>query len=163
MILMGANQFWGPMERVGPEIRDFYESWKGNEQSKCHLSPRKLRFSGPTPSNGPNNGFAPIKIVKFKCHKKKKWYVGNFIYMRFAAVVFCIVYCMLWVLCVFFHQDKMNSLCLASHPNLPHQDIVNSLRPGKGWRDRVGGLSLPAPHPPPSPFVQNNLEINGNI
>ncbi len=50
----------------------------------------------------------------------------------------------------------MNSLCLASHPYLPHRDIVNSLHPGKGWRDRVGGLSLPAPHPPPSPFVQNN-------
>jgi hypothetical protein len=23
-----------------------------------------LRFSGPTPSNGPSNGFAPIKIIK---------------------------------------------------------------------------------------------------
>jgi hypothetical protein len=40
------------------------------------------------PSNGPSNGFAPIKIIKSKCHiKQKVWYIGNFMYMSFAAAV----------------------------------------------------------------------------
>jgi hypothetical protein len=35
------------------------------------ISRAKSRFSGPTPSNGPSNGFAPIKIIKSKRHIKK--------------------------------------------------------------------------------------------
>jgi hypothetical protein len=35
-----------------------------HERSECHLGLKKLRFSGPTPSNGPSNGFALIKIIK---------------------------------------------------------------------------------------------------
>jgi hypothetical protein len=42
MILMGANPLLGPMEGVGPE---------------------NLGISASTPSNGPSNGFARIKII----------------------------------------------------------------------------------------------------
>jgi hypothetical protein len=31
----------------------------------------------------------------------KNRYIGNFMNMRFAAAIFCILYCMLWVLCDF--------------------------------------------------------------
>ncbi len=43
---------------------------------------KKLIFSGPTPSNSPNNGFVPIKIIMSKHHIKQP--IGNFIYMSFA-------------------------------------------------------------------------------
>jgi hypothetical protein len=42
------------------------------------------RFSGPTSSNGPSNGFAPLKIIKSECDKKNR-YIGIFMYMRLAA------------------------------------------------------------------------------
>ncbi len=32
MILMRENPFWGPLEGVGPENRDFLGSWNGNER-----------------------------------------------------------------------------------------------------------------------------------
>ncbi len=43
-------------------------------------------FREPSPSNGPSNGFAPIKIIKSKCHTKN-WYIGNFMYICSAAAV----------------------------------------------------------------------------
>ncbi len=36
---------------------------------------KKSRFSGPTPSNGPRNGFAPIKIIK----SRVIWTTGTWI------------------------------------------------------------------------------------
>jgi hypothetical protein len=33
-----------------------------------HWGPKKSRFSGPTPSNGPSNGFAHIKIIYVPCY-----------------------------------------------------------------------------------------------
>jgi len=84
MILMQANPFRGPLELVGTENRDFPGPWNGNERSKCHLSPNKLRFQGPPLQsfNGPSNGFAPIKIIKSKCRTKKQvhwlFYVHEF-------------------------------------------------------------------------------------
>ncbi len=59
---------------------------------KWHLLPsltfqgtKKSWFSGPTPFNGPRNGFSRIKIVTSKSHIKNR-YIGNFMYMTF---VFC--------------------------------------------------------------------------
>jgi hypothetical protein len=37
----------------------------------------------PTPSNGPSNGFARLKIIKSKRHIKNR-YIGQFMYMSFA-------------------------------------------------------------------------------
>jgi hypothetical protein len=68
MILMPENTFRGPLEGVSPENREFFGHSKGNERSECHLGPKMSRFSGPTPSNGPSNGFSRIKIIKFKHH-----------------------------------------------------------------------------------------------
>jgi hypothetical protein len=59
MILMRTNPLQGTLEGMGPENRDFF--WALKWQSECHLNPKKLRFSRPTPSDGPCNGFAPIK------------------------------------------------------------------------------------------------------
>ncbi len=56
MTLMRANPLQGPLEGVGPENQDFF---------------------GPTPSHGPSNGFAPVKIIRSKCHIKNR-YIGNF-------------------------------------------------------------------------------------
>ncbi len=39
MILMRENPFRGPLEGVGPENRDCFGPWNGNEQSECHLGP----------------------------------------------------------------------------------------------------------------------------
>ncbi len=45
IMLMWTNPFRGSLEEVGP--KDF-------------------RLSGPTPSNGPRNGFAPLKVHKIE-------------------------------------------------------------------------------------------------
>ncbi len=44
-------------------------------------------FREPTPSNGPSNGFARIKMIKFKRYIKKNRYIVNFMSMSFAAAV----------------------------------------------------------------------------
>jgi hypothetical protein len=54
------------------------------------MVPQKSRFPGPTPSNGPSNGFARIIIIQSKRHKKTGTF-GKFMYMSF-----CILY---YVLC----------------------------------------------------------------
>ncbi len=46
MVLRRATSIQGALEEVGPENRDFFGPWKGNERSECHLGPKKLRFSG---------------------------------------------------------------------------------------------------------------------
>ncbi len=40
MILMQKNPLRGPLEGVGPENRDFFGPWNGNERSECHLGPK---------------------------------------------------------------------------------------------------------------------------
>ncbi len=71
LTLMRANRFRRPLAVVGPEDRDFFLHMpgNGNVRSECHLGPKKSKFLGHTPSNVPNNGFAPIKI---KRHMKKQ-------------------------------------------------------------------------------------------
>jgi hypothetical protein len=59
MILTRENTFRGLLEGVGPENQDFFGPSNGNERSP---------LEGPTPSNGPSNGFSRIKIIKFKHH-----------------------------------------------------------------------------------------------
>jgi hypothetical protein len=71
MISMRANPLQWPSERVDPENQHFIGPWNGNERSKCHLGPKKSRFSGPTMSNGLSNEFSPIKIITSKRHIKK--------------------------------------------------------------------------------------------
>ncbi len=41
-------------------------------RSECHLGRKKSIFSGPTPSNGPVNGFARNKNIKSKRHIKQQ-------------------------------------------------------------------------------------------
>ncbi len=49
MMLMRANPVQELSEGVGSENPDFCGPWHSNKQSGCHLSPKKSRFSGPTP------------------------------------------------------------------------------------------------------------------
>jgi hypothetical protein len=58
MILMRANPLQGPKENVGPENGGFFHP---SVSLDAISGPKKSRFSGPRPSNGPVNGFAPIK------------------------------------------------------------------------------------------------------
>ncbi len=62
------------------------------------------------------------------------------------------------------HREKVKSLCPASHtlPPPPGQSkFTSSLHRGGGGEGRRGELSIPPS--PPSPFVQNKLEINSNM
>jgi hypothetical protein len=43
----GQHPLQGPLEGVGLENQDFFGVLNGNEQSKCHLGPKKSRFLGP--------------------------------------------------------------------------------------------------------------------
>jgi hypothetical protein len=83
LILMRENTFRGQLEGVGPENGDL----EAQKKSRC---------SGPTPSNGPSNGFSRIKIIKSKRRTKKTdtlvIYVHEFLYS-----VFCILYSALFV------------------------------------------------------------------
>jgi hypothetical protein len=95
MVLRSATALLGALEGVGPENRDFF--------GPCHLGPKKLRFSGPTPSNAPSNAVALLKTIKYKRHKSN-WYIGSFMYP--GAVVCCccvllsVVGCSCVLLCV---------------------------------------------------------------
>jgi hypothetical protein len=93
MILMGENALLGQLEGVGHETQDFFGPCNGQRAN----DPDKSRFSGPNPfKHGPSNGFAPIKTNKSKRHIKNR-FIGNFMYMSFAAAVsvFCVLYFML--------------------------------------------------------------------
>ncbi len=95
MILMGANTLGGPLEGVGPENRDL-QYW-GTCYARCHFRAQKSRdLQGPTPSNGPSYGFAPIKIIKSKRHIKKQvhwqFYVDEFCGI---CILYSVWYCML--------------------------------------------------------------------
>ncbi len=119
--------------------------WNGKKRSERHLDPQQLRFSGPTPSNGPSNAFARIKIVKANRHIKIR-YIGNFIYMSFCILhcVFCILYFVLWTLyyvscilysvfCILYSVVYAVSLHGREFQGLP---ITMSLHPLAVW---VGG------------------------
>ncbi len=58
MVLRGATSLQGALEGVGP---------------------KKLRFSGPTPSNAPRNDVAPLKTIPYRAIKIN-WYIGSFMY-----------------------------------------------------------------------------------
>jgi hypothetical protein len=73
MILMRADPFRGPLEGVGPESRDFLG-----------------------PEMATNNGFARIKIIKSKRYIKNMK-IGNFLYMSFARILYCLLYSVLFV------------------------------------------------------------------
>jgi hypothetical protein len=90
--------------------------------------------------------------------------IGNFMYMSFAAGVY-ILYSVFCSVCCEFLCDFQGptlpkvSPCPSLPSPLPHREKVNSLRPR--WGGRGGELSfLPSP---PSPFVENKLEININM
>jgi hypothetical protein len=98
MVLRSATSLREALEGVGPENRDFFEFWNGTSKG-----PKKLRFSGPTPSNAPSNDVALLKTIKYKRHKNN-WYIGSFMYP--SAVVYCccvllsVVVCCCVLLCV---------------------------------------------------------------
>jgi hypothetical protein len=56
---MGVNPFRGTLDGVGPENQ---------------FGPKKLRFSGPTPSNGPSNGYF------FECSTQIWWILSDSYY-----------------------------------------------------------------------------------
>ncbi len=56
---VGLNDFDGPF--LGPS-RLFWARWH-SLRSWPFQGPKKSRFSGPTPSNGPRNGFSSIEIT----------------------------------------------------------------------------------------------------
>ncbi len=74
---------------LGPEM--------ATSEASAIWSQKSRDFKGPTPSNGPSNGFSRIKIIKSK-DRIKNMYIGNFIYMSF-----CILYC---ILCVLYSDMK---------------------------------------------------------
>ncbi len=155
---MGANPLLGPLEGVGPENRDFFGPWNGHahERRECHLGPKKPRFSGPTPSNGPSNGFAPIKIINSKCHIKNR-YIGNVMCTRSILYsLFCTVCCEFSVIFrAHLFQRSSISPSLPSPPqgqseatlSLPHRDKVNSLCLGREGRGGKEGSPSPFPLP----------------
>jgi hypothetical protein len=63
MILMGANSLLGPLDGLGLENLDFFGPKWHLLRSLPFQGPIKSRFSRPSPSNGPSNEFAPIKII----------------------------------------------------------------------------------------------------
>ena len=68
---------------------DFFGALNYIERSECHLGPKKSKFSGPNPSNGPRNGFSRIKIIKSKRHIKK---ICTMVILCSWVSVFCILY-----------------------------------------------------------------------
>jgi hypothetical protein len=82
-----------PLEGVGPENRLFW-ALKWQQAKRVSFGPIKSRFSGPTPSNGPNNRFAHIKIIKSKRYVIKR-YIGNFMYIGFCPLYS--IFCVLWI------------------------------------------------------------------
>ncbi len=59
MILMEANTLLGPLEGVSPKILTFL-GLNGTRMACCHfMAHKKSLFLGPTPSNGPRNGYCP--------------------------------------------------------------------------------------------------------
>jgi hypothetical protein len=69
-VYMGwGNPERGPFEGVGPEIETFF----GPETTTSAASAiwaQKVEISGPTPSNGPRNGFPRIQIICPAPYKK---------------------------------------------------------------------------------------------
>ncbi len=63
MLLMGTNPLLGPLEGVGPEILDFFGPRWHSLRWLPFLGPKSHNILGPTPSGGPRNGFATIKII----------------------------------------------------------------------------------------------------
>ncbi len=65
------------MGRGGDQVQTSVEGLEKRDL----FGPKKVGFSGPTPFNGPSNGFAPItKIMKSK-HPIKNRYFCNLLYM----------------------------------------------------------------------------------
>jgi hypothetical protein len=68
-LLKGPFQIWNfyiyaEHTRKKPMRMHFQHIPKGTRFARCHFRAKKsIRFLGPTPSNGPQNGFARIKIV----------------------------------------------------------------------------------------------------
>ncbi len=65
MILLWENPFRGPLEGVGPENRDFFGPEIATSEASAIWAQksRDFQFSGPTPYNGPRDGFSRNKII----------------------------------------------------------------------------------------------------
>ncbi len=70
MILMGANPLFGPLVGVGPENLDFFVPKWHSLRSLPFQGP-KDSISGPTPFNGPRNGFPPSKSLSPAAYKQQ--------------------------------------------------------------------------------------------
>ncbi len=92
MILMGKNPFWGPLEGMGPENRDFFGPWNGNERGECHLVPKKSRLKDPCGGGGGGGGqynmYKSIILIKF-ISRSKNW--NQKCLVVFEAYVLCSV------------------------------------------------------------------------
>jgi hypothetical protein len=68
---MGTNPLLGQLEGVGPKNLDCIGP-KWHSIPCCHFrAPKRFKFSGSTPSNGPYNGFVRIKSL-FPRHDKQQ-------------------------------------------------------------------------------------------
>ncbi len=126
----------------------------------CLYGAGRNDFDGDKSIQGPLHGRSrPWKSILFWALKwqlakqvqfgPQKVDTGNFMYMSFAAVVFCILFSVFCTICCEFY------VIFRAHPfqwpslSLPHRDKVNSLRPGGGGKEKGGG--------PPPPSVHKNL------
>ena len=66
MFLMRSNPLQGALEGLGHESRDFLGPLNSSSEARAVWAQKKSRLSWPNPSNGPSNGFAPIKHITYR-------------------------------------------------------------------------------------------------
>jgi hypothetical protein len=91
IILLWANPFRGPLEAVGPENYDFLCPEMAMSEASTILVQKSQDFQGPTLPMAQVMDFPRSKSLCPKRHIKSS-YIGNFMYMSFAAAVFFILY-----------------------------------------------------------------------
>ncbi len=143
MILMGANSFPGPLEGVDHEYLDFFGPWDGKEWSEWNFGPKSRDLH--------------LSKSKSKSHIKNRC-IGNFMHMSFAEAVFCLLYSVLHVVSFMWFSGHNPSNGPPPAPSTPKW--IHYVPVGEGGGGEEGS---PFPLLPPSPFVQNNLEINSDM
>jgi hypothetical protein len=88
--------------------------------AKCHLGPKKSRFSGPTPSKAPSNDVAALKTIKYKCHKNNR-YIGSFMYPSAVVVCCCVLLC---VVCKRGGEVSLHLCCVSCEEVLRGWGVV---------------------------------------
>ncbi len=136
MVLRGATSLRGALEGVGPENQDFFGSWNGTSEASAIWAQKNWDFQDPPLPKAQSNYVAPLKTIKYKCHKKN-WYIGS---LCCCVVLLCVrgvgrspCSCVLWgciqgvgggwqappppptivyLLSTYFHRNESGLLCL---------------------------------------------------